>query len=479
MIYIKNNTINWLLIPYLVSISIAQTNLNYYPLKNLLIEKSNLLNTDLSSSNKLNQNSFQITYNQYFHINTNLPNFENHNGFYFPKGSGSITSLLFQYKGKYFFLSAEPQQINLKESNNMIPTKSSLYGVLNDVQLNNIVNDISPQFRNTGFAINYYDLGFGYGNWDQWWGPGIHNSLVMSNNAVGIPHYFFGTLQYKPIINDLEYYLKYMISDAMVNNAGEEYFLSAYYFSLRYRNIQLGMSKHILNGGYNDLDWSLNDAFAVLFTKNNNKYWDEITDYFISASFPSSGLKVFLEVGFPNRTYANKDPGIYGDNAISSNLGLRKYGAFGKKELMFGFEYTRLVQGIFYNIIPTPNWYDNIKYNYSSYRGRRWAAHSGSDSDDFLVFIGYMDDRVSIVYGLNYERHGVTYHFPPEVKFEQRISVGFKYKNTFIYCNYENEYFEHYGFVDVNKNVWEETFEPGSIQRTKTFLISLEHTLSF
>ena len=96
MIYIKNNTINWLLIPYLVSISIAQTNLNYYPLKNLLIEKSNLLNTDLSSSNKLNQNSFQITYNQYFHINTNLPNFENHNGFYFPKGSGSITSLLFQ-----------------------------------------------------------------------------------------------------------------------------------------------------------------------------------------------------------------------------------------------------------------------------------------------------------------------------------------------------------------------------------------------
>ena len=150
-----------------------------------------------------------------------------------------------------------------------------------------------------------------------------------------------------------------------------------------------------------------------------------------------------------------------------------------KKELMFGFEYTRLVNSIYYDILPSPNWYDNIKYNYTTFNGRRWAAHSGADSDDLLIFIGYMNDRGSFIYGINYERHGVTHHFPPEVKFESRISTSFKFKNTFIYFNYENEYFEHYGFVDVNRNVWEETFEPGSIQRTQTLLISIERMFSF
>ena len=36
--------------------------------------------------------------------------------------------------------------------------------------------------------------------------------------------------------------------------------------------------------------------------------------------------------------------------------------------------------------------------------------------------MGYKDERKSFIYGLNYERHGVTYHFPPEVKFESRIN---------------------------------------------------------
>ena len=34
-------------------------------------------------------------------------------------------------------------------------------------------------------------------------------------------------------------------------------------------------------------------------------------------------------------------------------------------------------------------------------------------------------------------------------------------------------------FVDINENVWQEAFEPGSIQRTHTLLISIEHTISF
>ena len=146
---------------------------------------------------------------------------------------------------------------------------------------------------------------------------------------------------------------------------------------------------------------------------------------------------------------------------------------------MYGLEYTRLVQGLYYNILPTPNWYDNIKYNYSSYNYRRWGAHSGADSDDLLFYFGYINKIFSVKYGINYERHGVNYHFPPEVKFESRLSITCNIKDTFIYINYENEYFEHYGFVDSNNNVWTEIFEPGSVQRTNTLILSIERTVSF
>ena len=73
----------------------------------------------------------------------------------------------------------------------------------------------------------------------------------------------------------------------------------------------------------------------------------------------------------------------------------------------------------------------------------------------------------------------MTYHFPPEVKFESRINASYTLGNTQINLIYENEYFEHYGFIDVNRNVWDETFEPGSLQRTQTLFLSFQHSFSF
>ena len=131
------------------------------------------------------------------------------------------------------------------------------------------------------------------------------------------------------------------------------------------------------------------------------------------------------------------------------------------------------MQAVKYETIPSSNWYDNIKYNFSSFNGRRWTAHSGSDSDDLIFFIGFSSDISSFIYGINYERHGVNYHFPPEVKIESRLSINYNFNNIAISIYYENEYFEHHGFVDNSQNVWNKTFEEGSLQRTKTILFSL------
>jgi hypothetical protein len=216
---------------------------------------------------------------------------------------------------------------------------------------------------------------------------------------------------------------------------------------------------------------------ALLLTNKNMKYWDYANIYYFKLNLFKSGIEAFIELGYPNRVLPDEYTRLYSDHSRASNIGLRKKGVFGYNSLIYGLEYTRLVESTYYNILPTSNWYDNIKYNYSSYKGRRWGAHSGTDSDDLLVFFGYLHNSLSLVYGLNYERHGVNYNFPPEIKFESKISASYKFKNTFIALIIENEYFEHYGFVDSNINVWNETFEQGSIQRTKTILFSVQNIL--
>ena len=92
--------------------------------------------------------------------------------------------------------------------------------------------------------------------------------------------------------------------------------------------------------------------------------------------------------------------------------------------------------------------------------------------------MGYEDENKSAIYGINYERHGVNYNFPPEIKLESRFIFSIKNQNnTIITINYEYEYYKHYGFVDSNENVWSEDFEDGSIQTSKTLLFIIEKAL--
>jgi len=47
----------------------------------------------------------------------------------------------------------------------------------------------------SSFRINYHKLSFGLSTENLWWGPGVRNSLLMSNNAPGFPHLTFNSLQ--------------------------------------------------------------------------------------------------------------------------------------------------------------------------------------------------------------------------------------------------------------------------------------------
>ncbi len=419
------------------------------------------------------QINLELTYKQSLYMSSNLPNLENSNGLYLPKGFGSFSTFGMGIENKYFSLSIEPNIILQKSYDIDVPKKESLFSVLNDVPKENYKY---PKFNNLGLQIKLRDIGLGFGNWSRWWGPGLHNSLVLSNNAPGFYHYYLGNINSIKISNYLSYKFSYIVSTSMKNQNNYDYYFSAWFFVLNHELFELGISRNILSGGI-ELDWNIVDAMTVLLNNKNILLWDTINEFYLKIFLNKSNLEVFFDVGIPNRSFAEKNPGAYSNHALATNLGFIKKRALGTNNLLYGMEYTRIIQGIYYNILPTPNWYDNHKYNYSSFNGFRWSAHSGSDSDDFLIFIGYDDNIISFLYGVNYERHGITYHFPPEVKFESRFNISYKINDYKFSIIYENEYFEHYSFVDSYNNVWDETFEKGSIQRTKTLLFSLYYTI--
>ena len=426
----------------------------------------------LSTQRIKNHKNINLLFTQLFYNNSNLPNFENFNGRYFPKGYGFYSSAFFSYASDRYAITFEPVLENRQTYTYSLPEKNKIFSVLNDVpkkltKTNNLLN--------TGVELYHKNLIIGAGNWSQWWGPGIHSSLVLSNNTEGFFNYFISSKNYIPISENLMIKGRYFVSEGIKNRLKKKFYYSAFLMNIKYKLTEIGISKHILSGGHPDLSWNIKDAASFLITNKNKKYWDTINHFYLLKQYKDIGLEIFLEFGYPNRSYGNNDPELYYEHARGTNIGFRKRNIFDNDRLIFGLEYARLVQSSYYNILPSPNWYDNFKYNYSSFNDRRWGAHSGSDSDDLFIYLGYVNDDISYVYEFNYERHGVSYHFPPEIKYENRLIFKYNTNQSYsISINYENEMFVHYGFIDSQNNVWSETFEKGSIQRTNSIVFSLK-----
>ncbi len=428
-------------------------------------------NTDIQLKDS---HPLSIRFKNFFYLNNNLPNLENINGIFIPKGIGSYASMSYKFNMENIFISFEPMIYNRIDYKINVPEKIKSFSVLNDVPNYNFKHN---RIINSGIIVKNDLISTGYGNWNNWWGAGVHNSLILSNNSQGFYHYFLSTNGFKKIYKNLFFKSNYLVSEGMQNFVGDKYFLSAWYLIFKYKEFEFGIASNTLSGGYGDIKWTIEDAYLLLFTKKNNKYWDKNNYLFFKSLIPSSKLTIFAEIGFPKQNINESTINYSYDHGIATNFGFRKIDLFNNESLIFGFEYARLLQDVNYDKIPSSNWYDNIKYNYSSFKGRRWGAHSGSDSDDLLIYIGYLDPKISLIYEINYERHGITHHFPPEVKFERRISSSYIIKNTSFSLIYENEHYEHYGFVDSNLNIWNETFEIGSIQNTKTLFFSIDYKI--
>ena len=175
------------------------------------------------------------------------------------------------------------------------------------------------------------------------------------------------------------------------------------------------------------------------------------------------------------------------DHSMATVFGVRDYGIGNKKNWAWGFEWTNLMITYTSRHRPTGpgTWYERELYDYSSYYGRRWGAHSGTDSDDWYIYAGYLSDKLMVIPALNYERHGIVSHRPAEVKMEFRLDTRYKYKDIWFGIYYEKQFeaflgFPEYFHVDAQGNQIDASEGMlANTRRTNTLTITISKTVDF
>lgn len=463
---------------------------------------------------KHDDSNFFLGFQNENYFNNNAPNQENMSNKYFQKGAGSFFSYKIALNKKFFFFSAEPYLLNVSNIRVSEPIYPNYYTNqnqiirplerpggfkwLNDRQLDK--NEVkSSGIREFQFYLKYKGFLAGIANVNRWWGPGTHTSLAMSNNAPGFPHYFFGINEVNFLIKQIKLNFNYMVGEIGYNE--RPYYFTGIIGTLTHKSnendITLGFTRTYVSGGINlagNRQWTLSDAAllpaeGLLLTSKKKLWytegkgtdrWDQIMTFFAQGNFRPSNLQVFFEIGFNDHLHNLYELRAHWDVSAAYHYGIRKKGLFGYKNIIFGVEYLDLIQRTFSDHRgTTASWFDEDIYNNNSYLGRRFSVHSGADSDDLYLLIGYQGENWTILPAFNYERHGVVYHFPPEVKIELRLSLIYNYKNWIFDLFYENEYFENIGFINSNDNVWLDEPLPESIRRTSTIIFRIQKNLMF
>ena len=445
-------------------------------------------------------NRWSLTARGEYYENSTAPNLENSSVRWIGKGISRFRSLRLSYAGEYLSFVIEPYHFDNENLDYAVPVRKGIYKRMNDNRPHEESPLVLSGVREFQLLFHFSGLGVGVSNANMWWGPGLHSSLQMSTNASGFRYFTFGTVREKRLKN-IGFDIKYIFSPLDDRNVGEPYFTALLASSTFYSNPQFtfGFSRSYLSGhgtsppsawSYISLEDAMMLPFEELFLSEKQKdpdvpesavdLWDEILVAYLVTSFPSSGLKIYMEYGRDDHAWDWDDFSRQPDHSGASVIGLRKYGLFGNENIVGGMEYTDLIKSKFWTKRVPGTWYSKQVYDYNSYDGRWWGAHSGPDSDDFYIYIGYMGEKFSIIPAFNYERHGVIdntalvmekrpylvynpdtgrweaeiveqwrerqVNIWPEVKIEFRLDIRYNFKGFDFNLYYEDEVVDNLEF---------------------------------
>jgi hypothetical protein len=293
-------------------------------------------------------------------------------------------------------------------------------------------NDYSKvSWGQSSIRLNAGPVSFGLSNENIWWGPGVRNSLLMSNNASGFKHLTLNTI--KPIKTYIGSFEAQIIGGRLEQSGvempeGPQYiakpkdwrYLSgiiATYQPKWVPNFFLGVERTFIVNK-RTMGSSFGDYFPIFTSpekgtfdapNGNNSEDQAARDQYISFItryvLPESHAEVYLEYGRNDHSYDTRDGLVEPQHSRAYVVGFRKLVPLKKTDeyLQLGVEFTQLEMPGSRFMRDTPPWYGHYQVvdGYTN-RGQVLGAGIGPGSNLQSLDINWVKGLKKI--GLRFER---------------------------------------------------------------------------
>lgn len=247
----------------------------------------------------------------------------------------------------------------------------------------------------SNIKLQYKGVAAGVSSENLWWGPGRHNSLLMTNNAPGFPHLFvrterpikskIGRFEFQFIMGQLQGSGQ-LPPDTNRRFQGNRLYVPKPLDSRRYLNgvvfvyqpsfvkgLSIGLGRVIYlytADRQNNFDGFF-PIFGFLFKNQTNseddKNRDQKLSLYLKQSFFQGNTELYVEYGRNDHAWNFRDLAQNFGNSRGYVLGFNQYAQLKKRRLLFNVELadvTRQAQGF---LRPTPNWYMHyqVKHGYT------------------------------------------------------------------------------------------------------------------
>lgn len=264
----------------------------------------------------------------------------------------------------------------------------------------------------SSFAVRAGRVAVGFATENQWWGPGLQNALILSNNAPGFPHLFLraasplttalGDFDFRWIVGGLEE-SAYFDTDTTNDLRA----LSAAAVTLRPRgapNLTIGAARSVWGtaGGWSDIPGNWYRAFAATGRPSNRPFGDstltpggyeQLFSLFARWIFPSAGLETYAEWGRTEFPTSFRDLLVAPEHTQAYTLGLqwRRPGFRPADFWRVQLENTSVEQSATFRDRPVGVWYTSrrVIQGYTN-RGQPLGAAVGPGSSGQSFILDYI-----------------------------------------------------------------------------------------
>jgi hypothetical protein len=239
------------------------------------------------------------------------------------------------------------------------------------------------------FHVNKFPIGLSLSTESIWWGPGVFNSLMMSNNAPGFEHIslhtrsplktWIGNFEFQLISGNLQSESALPFENQQLNvfssvfgrNPQDRYFnaINLTYSPRFLRGLSLGVNRMFQRYGGDGMKGGsfMQDYIPVLSSIFKNsaggldedaRARDQLINLFMRYSFPKANTEIYGEFGWNDHKYNIRDLTLNPDHAAAYLVGMRKIVPLSnQRRVGIEFELTQLEPTNSDIARPAGNWY--------------------------------------------------------------------------------------------------------------------------